>query len=140
MRRCRKVFVARRWSVADSAKERLLSVIEDSDSLLAEDGDSEDPVASRRVAEALARKATALRRLERFEESVTVWDDLVIRYGKEPLAVAPMIAINASLEKAKDLDRLGRHRDALKAVAELFELCQGQDETVAISAVASGGR
>jgi tetratricopeptide (TPR) repeat protein len=115
--------------VAESAKDRLVSVIQDSDLVLAEDGDSEDPVAARRVAEALARKATALRRLERFEESVTVWDELVVRYRNEPLAAAPLIAVNASLQKAQDLARLRRHREALHAVEELFELCDGQDET-----------
>ena len=106
-------------------------MIEASDLVLADDGNSGDPVASRRVAEALAKKGEALRRLGRFEESVTVWEDLVMRYGKEPLAALPLIAVQALLQKARDLDRLGRRRESLDAVAALLELSQGPDETPA---------
>jgi hypothetical protein len=48
--------------MGESSEEGLLSVIQASDMVLSQEGDSEDPVASRRVAEALARKASALRK------------------------------------------------------------------------------
>jgi tetratricopeptide (TPR) repeat protein len=115
-----------------SVRERLLSVIESSDSVLLEDGDSSDPVASRRVAEALARKGQALRKLGRFEDAVAIWDELIVRFGDEPLAAAaPLLAFRAWLNKAQDLNRVGRHREAVEAVAVLLELCEGRDQTEA---------
>jgi tetratricopeptide (TPR) repeat protein len=110
-----------------SARERLSSVIESSDAVLAEDGESPDPVASRRVAEALLRKGQALRKLGRFEDAVAVWDDLVARFGEEP--AAPLIALHAWLSKARDLNRVGRHREAVDAVSVLLKLCERRDET-----------
>jgi tetratricopeptide (TPR) repeat protein len=114
-----------------SVRERLLSVIESSDSVLMEDGDSLDPVASRRVADALARKGQALRELGRFEDAVAVWDEQIVRFGEEPLAAAPSIAFEAWLSKARDLNHAARHREAVEAVAGLIELCDGRDQTAA---------
>jgi tetratricopeptide (TPR) repeat protein len=119
------------WCVDAAGRERLLSVIQSSDSVLLEDGDSPDPVASRRVAEALARKAQALRKLDRLEDAVAVWDELIVRFGDEPPATAPLIAFRAQLNKAQDLSRLGRHREAIEAAAVLLELCEGRDQTEA---------
>ena len=42
--------------MAQSAQERLFSVIDASDAVVSDNGDSEDPVAVRRVSEASARK------------------------------------------------------------------------------------
>jgi len=112
-----------------SASERLLSVIDSSDAVLAEDGDSPDPVASRRVAEALVRKGKALRRWGRFEDAVAVWNDLVLRFDEEPLSAAPWIALGARLDMARDLNRVGRYGAAIEAASVLLELCESPDQT-----------
>jgi len=116
-------------------RERLLSVIESSDSVLLEDGDSLDPVASRRVGDALARKGQALRELGRYEDAVAVWDEQIVRFGEEPLVAVPSIAFEAWLSKARDLNHAGRHREAVEAVAVLIELCDGRDQTTATQLV-----
>ena len=68
-----------RLGVAELSKQRLLAVVEASDAVVSEVGDSEDPVVVRRVAQALARKASALRELDRVEQAVEVWDELITR-------------------------------------------------------------
>ena len=65
--------------MAELSKQRLLAVVEASDAVVSEVGDSEDPVAVRQVAQALARKASALRELDRVEQAVEVWDELITR-------------------------------------------------------------
>ncbi len=122
----------------EPTRKRLLSVIESSESVLVEDGDSADLVASRRVAEALARKAQALRQLGRFDDAAAVWDELIVRYAKEPPVGAPFVAIRASLNKAGDLDRAGRHGEALDEVAVVLELCEHRDETEAVERLIAG--
>ena len=114
--------------MAQSAEQRLLSVIEASDTVLREEGDSEDPVASRRVAEALARKAAALRKLGSVDQAVNVWDELIGRYNGETSPTASVMVMTALLWKARALEQIGRYPESLAAVAELVELSQRQAE------------
>ena len=112
--------------MAESTRDRLLAVIRASDTMVDEDGDSEDPVAFRRVAEALVRKGSALRDLGRLDEAGIVWDQLRRRYADESSAPAARLIMTMLLWKAQDLERIGRHRDSLAAVAELLELSPGR--------------
>jgi tetratricopeptide (TPR) repeat protein len=107
--------------MADTAEERLLAVVQTSDTVLSEDGDSEDPVASRRVAEALARKASALRGLGRVEQAVDVWDELIDRYGHDRSTRASRLVVAALYGKARDLEQIDRYHESLAAVAALLE-------------------
>ena len=115
--------------MAQTVEERLLLIIQASDTVLSEEGDSEDPVAARRVAEALARKASALRELGRVEDAVNVWDQLIGRYNREASAAASSIVMTAFYWKARDLERIGRHHESRAAVTELLERSRGLPQT-----------
>jgi tetratricopeptide (TPR) repeat protein len=113
--------------VPESAEERLLAQIRGCDEILSEDGDSEDPVALRRVAESLVRKAAALRQLGRREEAIVVWAELASRQEQESSTTRPLTAARAWLEMARDLLRLDRPGDCLDAVERVLGLI-GREE------------
>src|SRR5579875_327157 len=73
----------------------------------------------RRVAQALARKASALRGLDRVEQAVEVWDELITRQAQEDLTAVSRPMLVALYGKARDLEQLGRYPEALAAVEEL---------------------
>ena len=119
--------------MAQSAQERLFSVIDASDAVVSDNGDSEDPVAVRRVSEASARKASALRQLVRFDQAISVWDELIRRFSSEPSPRASKVVLTALFYRARDLERIGRHPECLVAVTELIELSQDLAESGALT-------
>lgn len=68
---------------ADSV-DRLEAIVAESEAVLVEERNSPDPVARRRVAEALRAKARALAKLGRYEERAAVWDEMIVRFAEEP--------------------------------------------------------
>lgn len=119
--------------MAQSAEEHLLTVIRASDTVVSEEGDSEDPVASRRVAEALARKASALNKLGRLDQAVNVWDELIRRYDEEPSPRGSLVIMTALFWKARHLEQSGRHSEPLATVNELVKRSQSQAEDDALT-------
>jgi tetratricopeptide (TPR) repeat protein len=126
--------VGKRSQMSPADEERLLSEIDDSDAVLREEGDSEDPVAARHVTEALATKASALSELGRHAQAVSVLDELIARHWNEPSAKASLLVMTALYFKACELEPDGHHRESLEAVAELLELSgtQPQDDRIAL--------
>ena len=104
--------------MSDAAQQRLEAMIAASDEVLAQDGDSPDPVAQREVTKALATKAVALGQLGRLEDSLHVWDELIFRCAGQSSAAAPLIAARAALYKARALQQDGRHHLAVQAADE----------------------
>jgi tetratricopeptide (TPR) repeat protein len=102
--------------------ESAAEVIAESDATIAEDRGSEDPVARRRLAQALARKAVALGRLERYRDALELWDELFVLVEDRPLA-------QARIERARSqsLVQLGDDHGALSALERAVRLCDGED-------------
>jgi hypothetical protein len=64
--------------------ERLEGRVAECAEVLGENRDSPDPVALRRVAQALRAKAEALARLGRRAECIAIWDEMVARFADAP--------------------------------------------------------
>jgi hypothetical protein len=101
-------------------------VIAESDATIAEDRGSEDPVARRRLAQALARKAVALGRLERYRDALELWDELLVLAEDRSL-------VQARIERARSqsLVQLGDDHGALSALERAVRLCDGEESSKA---------
>ena len=109
-------------------EERHEEAIEVLDELIERFEDDPEPALRRQVTIALANKVTALAGLDREEESASVFQDMLTRFGEEALAMFDGTAshfVNASepqeheglasalYGKALALDKLGRQDKAL---------------------------
>lgn len=94
--------------------------------MLVEERDSPDPVARRRVAEALRAKARALAKLGRYEELVGVWDEMLVRFAAERAADEPLFVARMLANKGLDQHRSGEdHRSLSSLVRRLaFEFSE----------------
>jgi hypothetical protein len=115
--------------VEQSDREHWLEVIAESDELLEELSDSEDPVTQRAVAKALFAKIKALHQLDRRSESVAVADELVRRFAVEPDQALQRSVLRALLSKAADLGGLGETAEALDTLDALLALSDSLDQT-----------
>ena len=120
------------WRVPDSAEQQLWSLIRASDEVIAGDDPVGDPVAFREVGEALVRKAVALQQLNRGEQAIEVWDQLVARCTLESSSRAAALTVVAMCQKAQALERAGRHDDALVAANATLERCDELPQDAAI--------
>jgi tetratricopeptide (TPR) repeat protein len=92
---------------------RLRARVVELDAVLAEERDSPDPVARRRVVEALVAKARALRKLGCYEDSVEVWEELFIGFAEEPPGGDPRFGAKVLIDKALDEHRSGQDQAAI---------------------------
>ncbi len=113
----------------DAARSRLLSVVDASDALLLEEGDSRDPVARRRVALAFYRKGLALLGLERYRESMDVWDEVIDRFSADPPTARPLIALEAMNNKSDALRCVSRFTDAIALAESAAARCEQMEAT-----------
>ena len=72
-----------------------------------------------RVAEALFDSALALGRLGRSEDAITVYDEVVARFGQAPEPVLRELVAKALYNKAWTLGQLGRSEDAITVCGEV---------------------
>lgn len=107
--------------------DRLRTQISESEEVLAEEKWSADPVARRRVSEALRVKAQALGRLGRHRESVEAWDELVSLRAQEaesePLSFAAALLSRGAAEQAS-----GRSWAALQTLDQVLQVRSEQSE------------
>ena len=90
-----------------------------SDQIVADLGDSEDPVARREVVDALFRKAKALTALRRVREKLAVWDELE-RFVDDPPVGRELLGPVIELNRAMDLARVGERDGALQATGRVL--------------------
>jgi hypothetical protein len=105
--------------VERDARDRLKEQIEECDAVIRDEGNSADPVARRRVTEALRAKAMALGELGRYEGRVAVWDALIARHAEGPADSDPLFLDRIRINKAMDLRRTGRDQEAIDSLADV---------------------
>jgi len=108
--------------VGDTESERWLGRLTESEEQLAEFSDSPDPVAQRKIVEALYTKGRALSQLSRSSEALDVWDELLRRLALEGSEGARPVVVRVLLRKAIDLDLLGEKAKAVEAADAVLAL------------------
>ena len=76
----------------------------------------------------MMNKANALYHLDRYEESLSLYDDVVRRFAETSDGDPDGSAMDARLARAVVLRRLGRHDDALAAFDDVWLLSAGNGE------------
>jgi tetratricopeptide (TPR) repeat protein len=104
---------------------RLLAVIVESDAIVNECRGSDDPVAVRTVIDALVDKAFAFSDLERFEESLAVWNELL----GQGIGLSGHHRLWMLGQKVWAVDRLDRFAAVVTTVDELFKLFDELERT-----------
>lgn len=120
----------------DDERERLEAVIAASDEIVDADGGWADPVAQRRVMDALLRKAGALGKLGRYDGRIGVWDEMTRVFEDDPPPGRPLIVLQATAAKASDLLRLDRFAMALEVAKNVVDGCAEHDQTRAVRLLA----
>ncbi len=103
----------------EDARSRLNERVEECDAVIRVDWDSADPVARRRVSEALREKAAALGALGHFEARVAVWDATIARQAEEPGDLDLLLVDRVLINRAMDLLRSGRPQEAISTLADV---------------------
>jgi tetratricopeptide (TPR) repeat protein len=100
--------------------DRLRARVAECDEVVAENRDSPDPVAQRRLREALWAKGAALAELGRHAEGVEVWDEMLAQFADDPQDGDERIVGETLFNKALDLHQCGRREAALATLDQLL--------------------
>jgi tetratricopeptide (TPR) repeat protein len=125
------------WPVEDAERDRLLAIVVASDEVILDEGDSPDPVAERRVTQALRAKGRALGDLERYAERVLVWEEILARLADNPPTANARITLQALANKAAAERALGRDNNELTTLHALLELAAPGEDTGVLRLVAA---
>jgi tetratricopeptide (TPR) repeat protein len=113
----------------DSGDERLLERLEEYEAIIAEARGSEDPVAQRQLAEALLQKGATLVELGRYRDSLSIWDEVWLRYTSGDLGERAQLGLAALLAKARVLLKLGEPAAAIDLADRLQSECAAHEQS-----------
>ena len=109
-------------AVALKNQNRLEEALSAFDEVVRRFGDSEMPMVSRQVGQALVVKGLVLGDLDRLEDSLAAYDEVVRRFGESETPAFFDLAATAFLGKGFVLGDLDRFEDALAACDEVVSL------------------
>jgi hypothetical protein len=112
-----------------SDEEPMADQLAECEAIIAETRDSEDPVARRRLIEALAREGSTLSKAGRHRDSLAVWDELWLLGHNGESGGRPELRAGASLSKAWSLMELGEPEAAIELTDQVRSECAALDQS-----------
>ncbi|PZD75006.1 hypothetical protein C1752_00136 [Acaryochloris thomasi RCC1774] len=82
------------------------------------------------IANALFKKAYILQKMERWEEAIIAWDQLIIKYSEFPAITLQEKVATALLKKGWIFHELKHHEEAIKMYKQIVEKYSDSPETV----------
>ena len=125
-------FIKQNWSKMESRATAMAYLFED-------EADDEAMIF------ALSQKGYALGQLNRHEDAIAAYDDVITRYGGRNAPALQKVVAMALVNKGAGLNKLNRHEDAMAAYDDVIARYGGSDtpalqETVAMAMFNKGGR
>lgn len=113
----------------DGDEDRLLEQLEECEATIVEASDALDPVAQRRLGEALLKKGATLVKLGRGRESLAILDEVWVRYTSGEFGERASIGVTALIAKAAVLLKLGDAAAAIELTDRVQTECAAQEES-----------